>query len=174
MSKNTQTANSKQQTDDSVIPEKSGIQSNDLSEANQLIAELTSDLQRIQAEFINYKNRVEAEKATLSQFSKAQVVKDLLPVIDDLERALAHLPEELTEDKWAQGVSKVYDRLQKQLEKLGVTKIDALNKPFDANLHNAVQMDGEGDVQIVSEVMQNGYLLGDQVIRHAAVKVTSQ
>lgn len=137
------------------------------------LEELTGDLQRIQAEFINYKNRVEAEKTTLSQFAKAQTIKDLLPVIDDLERALAHQPDELKEDKWAQGVSKVYDRLLKQLEKLGVTKIDALNQPFDASLHAAVQMDGEGDVQTVSEVLQNGYQLGDQVIRHAAVKVLS-
>lgn len=138
------------------------------------LAELTGDLQRIQAEFINYKTRVESEKATLSQFSKAQTIKDLLPVIDDLERALTHQPESLKDDKWAQGVSKVYDRLVKQLEKLGVTKIEALNKPFDANLHAAVQMEGEGETQIVSEVLQNGYVLGDQVLRHAAVKVLSK
>lgn len=135
--------------------------------------ELTADLQRIQAEFINYKNRVESEKATLSQFSKAQTIKDLLPVIDDLERALLHQPDDLKENKWAEGVNKVYDRLQKQLEKLGVTKIDALNKPFDHNLHEAVQVEGEGDTQIVSEVLQNGYQLQNQVIRHAIVKVTN-
>lgn len=132
---------------------------------------LTADLQRIQAEFINYKNRVEAEKASLSQFAKAQTVKDILPIIDDIERALAHLPEDLREHKWAQGVQKVYDRLQKQLEKLGVSKIEAFNQPFDHNLHEAVQAEGEGDSQIVSEVLQNGYLLGDQVIRHATVKI---
>lgn len=141
---------------------------------NKQIEELTSDLQRIQAEFINYKNRMETEKATVSQFSKAQTIKELLPVIDDLERALSHLPGHLKEDKWALGVRSVYDRLQKQLEKLGVKKIDALNQPFDHHLHEAVQMDGEGDAQVVSEVLQNGYLFGDQVIRHAAVKVRCQ
>lgn len=133
--------------------------------------ELLGDLQRIQAEFINYKNRVENEKATLSQFSKAQTIKELLPVIDDLERALTHQPEELKENKWAEGVNKVYDRLQKQLEKLGVTKIEALNQPFDPNFHEAVQVEGEGDTQIVAEVLQNGYQLGDYVIRHCIVKV---
>lgn len=138
------------------------------------IEELTNDLKRVQAEFINYKNRVETEKATLSQFSKAQTLKELLPIIDDLERALSHLPDHLKEDKWALGVRSVYDRLQKQLEKLGVKKIDALNQPFDHHLHEAVQMDGEGDAQVVSEVLQNGYLFGDQVIRHAAVKVRCQ
>ncbi len=134
-------------------------------------AELTADLKRVQAEFINYKNRVENEKATLSQFSKAQTIKDLLPIIDDLERALAHQPEELQGNKWAEGVSKVYDRLQKQLEKLGVTKIAALNQPFDPNIHEAVQVEGDGDQQIVSEVLQNGYQLDDHIIRHAVVKV---
>ncbi len=138
------------------------------------VATLTSDIQRIQAEFINYKNRVEIEKATLSQFSKAQVIKDLLPVIDDLERSLSHLPENLKDNKWAQGTKKVYDRLQKQLEKLGVKKINALNQVFDPNLHEAVQVEGEGDEQIVTEELQRGYLLGDYVIRHSAVKVTNQ
>jgi molecular chaperone GrpE len=140
----------------------------------QQISDLTSDLQRIQAEFINYKNRAEQEKNQLSDFAKGQVIKDLLPVIDDLERALNHLPENLTEDKWAQGVLKVHGRLIKQLEKLGVKKIEALNHPFDHNLHEAVQVDGEGEEQIVSEVLQNGYKLGDSVIRHAVVKVENK
>lgn len=134
---------------------------------------LLADLQRVQAEFINYKNRVESEKATLSQFTKAQTIRDLLPVIDDLERALAHLPEDLKDNKWALGVRSVYDRLQKQLAKLGVKKIEALNQPFNHDLHEAVQVEGEGDVQVVSEILQNGYILGDQIIRHATVKVTN-
>lgn len=137
-------------------------------------AELTADLQRVQAEFINYRNKVEAEKANLSQFAKAQTIKELLPVVDDLERALAHLPKELEGNKWAEGAHKVYVRLNKQLEKLGVSRIEALNKPFDPIFHGAVQVEGEGDVQIVSEVLQNGYQLGEHIIRHAVVKVTNQ
>lgn len=132
---------------------------------------LLEDLQRVQAEFINYKNRVESEKATLSQFSKAQTIKELLPIIDDLERALAHPPDHLSEDKWALGVRSVYDRLLKQLEKLGVSQIEALNQPFDHNLHEAVQAEGDGDTQMVKEVLQQGYKMGDQVIRHSIVKV---
>ena len=136
--------------------------------------DLTADLQRVQAEFINYKNRVEQERSQLNDFAKAQVVKDLLPVIDDLERALAHQPKALENDKWAQGVSSVASRLTKQLEKLGVHKLEALNQHFDPNLHDAVQVEGEGSEQIVSEVVQNGHMLGDQVIRHAVVKVTNK
>lgn len=134
---------------------------------------LLEDLQRVQAEFINYKNRVEIEKTSLSQFSKAQTIQQLLPIIDDLERALAHLPAHLTEDKWAVGVRSVYDKLLNQLEKLDIKQIQALNQPFDHNLHEAVQAEGEGDTQTVTEVLQCGYQLGDQVIRHAIVKVTN-
>lgn len=143
-------------------------------ELQQHITELTSDVQRVQAEFINFKKRSDEEKALLSEFSKAQVIKDLLPVIDDLERALNHLPEDLKENKWAQGTIKVYDRLQKQLEKLGVKKIEALNQLFDPNLHEAVQVEGEGEQQFVSEVLQNGYQLGSSIIRHATVKVVQK
>lgn len=138
------------------------------------VAELTEDLQRLQAEFINYKTRTEAEKTALSSYSKGEVVKELLPVIDDLERALKHLPDELKDNKWAQGVQKAYERLQKQLEKLGITKIEALNQEFNHDLHEAIEVEGEGDTQIVSEVLQNGYQYGDQVIRHAVVKVRQQ
>ena len=66
---------------------------------DQQIADLTADLQRLQAEFINFKNRSETEKNQLADFAKSQVIKDLLPVIDDLERALAHQPQELKNDK---------------------------------------------------------------------------
>lgn len=136
--------------------------------------DLTADLQRLQAEFINYKKRVELEKSMISQYSKADIVKDLLPVIDDLGRALAHLPEELAQNKWAQGTSKVYDRLKKQLEKMGVTEIESINALFDPNLHEAVQVEGDGQTQIVTDVLVPGYMLGDKVIRHSVVKVTNR
>ena len=87
------------------------------------------------------------------------------------ERALGHTPEDLQENKWAQGVQKVYTRLQTQLQKLGVTKIEALNQPFDPEFHEAVQVEGDGDTQTVSDVLQNGYKLDSLIIRHATVKV---
>lgn len=138
------------------------------------VDELTDDIKRIQAEFINYKNRQEQDNATMSQYVKAQTIKELLPIIDDLERALQHAPTELKGNKWAEGVTKVYDRLISQLQKLGVVKIEALNQPFDPNLHEAVSAEGDGDSQVVSEVLQNGYQMNDQIIRHAVVKVINQ
>lgn len=140
----------------------------------QQLEELTNDLKRIQAEFINYKKRSDAERSAASDYGKSQAIKELLPVIDDLERALVHQPDDLKGNKWAEGVAKVYDRLQNQLTKLNVKKIDALNQPFNPLLHEAVQVEGEGDNQIVSEVLQNGYMLHDQIIRHAIVKVINQ
>jgi molecular chaperone GrpE len=140
-------------------------------EVEQHISELTQDLQRVQAEFINFKKRSQDEKSQLSDFAKSQVIKDLLPVIDDLERALAHQPKDLENNKWAEGVKKIHERLTKQLEKLGVSKIEALNQPFNPELHEAVEVDGEGDTQIVSDVLQNGYKLNNRVIRHVIVKV---
>ncbi|MDQ5912692.1 MAG: molecular chaperone GrpE [Patescibacteria group bacterium] len=174
MSKN-QELRSKKQAKKPVNP----MQTDDLQSPsinNQLseLEERTADLQRLQAEFINYKNRVEAEKAALADFAKVQVIKDLLPVVDDLERALGHLPDSLKEDKWAHGAAKVYDRLKKQLAVMGVTEIEALNQAFDPNLHEAVQVEGEGDQQIVSEVLQSGYKIADLVVRHAIVKVTNR
>lgn len=138
------------------------------------IESLTADLQRVQAEFINYKKRVELEKSMISEFSKADVVKDLLPVIDDLSRALSHLPKELEQNKWAQGAAKVYDQLKKQLEKMGITEIEALNALFDPNLHEAVQVEGDGQTQIVTDVLVPGYQLNDRIIRHSVVKVTNR
>lgn len=138
------------------------------------IDELTADLQRLQAEFINFKNRSEQEKSQIASFAKIQVVKELLPVIDDLERALSHLPYELKDNKWAQGTQKIHSRLTKQLEKLGISQIQALNQPFDPNLHEAISAEGDGDQQVVSDVLQNGYIIGDQVIRHVLVKILNK
>lgn len=173
MNKKQETRNKKQGGED-VTSVQAGTHKGDSSSVDSKIEELTNDLKRVQAEFINFKKRSEEENATLSQFVKAQTIKDLLPVIDDLERALTHQPKELAKDKWAEGVAKIHDRLIKQLENLGVKKIEALNKPFDANLHEAISVEGEGSQQIVSEVLQNGYSLGEQIIRHSIVKVINK
>ncbi len=144
------------------------------TKATQLTT-LTADLQRLQADFVNYKRRVEDERGQLMDYAKQEVVKQLLPLIDNLERALAHMPKELAANDWAKGVSQVTKQIEAQLEQLGITRIATTGQEFDPNLHEAVQMeDGDGDREVISDELQAGYQLGDQVIRHATVKVKKE
>lgn len=139
-------------------------------------AELTADLQRLRADFENYRKRVDVEKANLTELSKAATIMKLLPVVDTIERALAHAPADLATNKWVQGVTSMAKNLEKSLNELGLTRIEAApGIPFDPNLHEAVMMeDGEGEHEVVAEELRAGYMLGDQVVRHSMVKVTHQ
>lgn len=136
--------------------------------------ELINDLQRVRADFENYRKRVEAEKASLAELTKAATAMKLLPVIDDIERAIAHAPAGLANDKWAQGVVALGKGLEKSLSELGLAKIDA--KPgtaFNPDLHEAVMVDdAEGEKEVVAEELRPGYTLNGQVIRPSMVKVT--
>jgi molecular chaperone GrpE len=136
------------------------------------ITELTADLQRLQAEFANYKRRESEAKAELIDLARQDVVRELLPLLDNLDRALAHQPEHLKNDAWAQGVAQIARQATESLAKLGVTRIETVGQPFDHNLHEAISMeDGDGDQEVVTEELQAGYTMGDKVVRHAMVKV---
>lgn len=128
---------------------------------------------RLQAEFENYKKRVEREKAGLIQYGVQDLAMEILPVIDNFERALE---VEETEDfkGFYEGVEMIKNQLLASLEKEGVKEIEALEKPFDPNYHNAVsQIDSEShDEGIVVEVYQKGYQLKDKVIRPSMVVVS--
>jgi molecular chaperone GrpE len=103
---------------------------------------------------------------------KAHVIKDLLPIIDNFERALKHVPTDLEENDYVKGVQGVVKQFEKTLSDLGVEKIKTVGEPFDPHLHEAISMDeGEGDKEVVSEELQAGYKVGDDVIRHAMVRV---
>lgn len=146
-------------------------------ELEQKLDELTLDLQRTRADFENYRKRVEQEKAAARQSGQATAVLKLLPAIDNIERAIAHIPEELAENKWAQSVAGLTKQLDKSLEGLNLKRIEA--KPgstFNPDLHEAVQFDedAEGDKEVIAEELQAGYLLAGTPIRHAMVKVTRQ
>jgi len=140
------------------------------------LSELTVDLQRTRADFENYRKRVEIDKQQARANGKIQAIMKLLPVIDNIERAIGHMPPSLAEDKWAQGVVGLVKNLDKSLESLDLRRIDA--KPgtlFDPELHEAIQMDdGDGETEVIAEELQPGYKLGDDVIRHSMVKVTKQ
>lgn len=145
-----------------------------IEELEAKIAELTDALQRERADVINVRRRHEDQITNLRTVVKAGVVSDLLPVVDNFERALKHVPDELKDNDYIKGVQGVVKQFEKTLEDIGVTRIKTVGEPFDPKLHEAVSMEeGEGDVEIVSEELQSGYALGDEVIRHAMVRVKS-
>lgn len=144
------------------------------SELEQKIAELTDALQRERADAMNVRRRSEEEKASMASYYKAYVVRELLPVIDNFERALKHVPKELQENDYIKGVQGVVKQFEDVLAKIGVQRIKTVGEDFDPNLHEAVSMEeGDGKTEIVSEELQAGYQLEDQVLRHAMVRVRS-
>lgn len=143
-----------------------------LQALEQQIAELTHALQRERADAINLRRRHDEEMAGLRTRSKANVVRELLPVIDNFERALKHVPEDLKDHDFVKGVQGVVTQFEKTLKDMGVERIKTVGEPFDPVLHEAVSMeDGDGTREIVSEELQAGYKLGDDIIRHAMVRV---
>lgn len=150
---------------------------NKLADKNLLQAklkELTAALQRERADALNLRRRHEAEIAGLRGRAKAGVIQELLPVIDNFERALKHVPKDLESNDYIKGVQGVVKQFEKTLADIGVERIKTVGEHFDPHLHEAVGMEeGDGKHEIVSEELQAGYKLGDQVIRHAMVKVRS-
>ncbi len=145
-----------------------------LEHLQQQIEELTLALQRERADATNIRRRHDEELAQLRTRIKAAVIEDLLPVIDNFERALKHVPEDLQDNDYVKGVQGVVKQFEKTLAEMGVEKIKTVGEPFDPNLHEAVSVeDGDGAQEIVSEELQSGYKIGDDVIRHAMVRVKS-
>jgi molecular chaperone GrpE len=137
------------------------------------IAGLTEALQRERADVINVRRRHEEQISGLKNVVKASVVRDLLPVIDNFERSLKHVPKDLEGNDFIKGVQGVVKQFEKTLADMGVERIKTTGELFDPRYHEAVSMDedSEGDKEIVSEELQAGYKLGDEVIRHAMVRV---
>lgn len=144
-------------------------------ELEQQVSELTADLQRTRADFENYRKRVEQDISSARSSGQAGAILKLLPVIDNIERAIAHQPTELADNKWVQGVTGLVKNLEKSLEALNLKRIDATpGTPFDPELHEAIQFDedAEGEQEVIAEELQAGYTLNGLPIRHAMVKVT--
>lgn len=144
-------------------------------ELEQRIDELTADLQRTRADFENYVRRTDQEKSAAREAGEATAILKLLPVIDNIERAIAHAPEDLRDHPWAQGVTGLVKNLEKSLDGLGLKRINA--KPgvdFNPELHDAIQVDEDatGEREVIAEELQSGYVLRGRPIRHAMVKVT--
>lgn len=141
-------------------------------ELEQQIAELTEALQRERADVINVRRRHDEQISSLKNMAKANVVRELLPIIDNFERSLNHVPKDLQGNDFVKGVQAVVKQFEKTLSDIGVQRIKTVGEIFDPKLHEAVSMeDGDGTVERVSEELQAGYSLGDEIIRHAMVKV---
>jgi molecular chaperone GrpE len=145
------------------------------AEIDQRIDELTEHLQRTRADFENYIKRSDAEKAAARNAGQASAILKLLPVIDNIERAIVHIPAELKDNSWVQGIEGLVKNLEKLLEELNLKRIDAKpGTPFNPDLHDAVLIDdnSDGEHEIIAEEMQPGYTLNGHPIRHSMVKVT--
>ncbi len=138
------------------------------------IGQLTEALQRERADSTNIRRRHDEDMTNLRTRVKAAVIEDLLPVIDNLERALKHVPDDLKDNDYIKGVQGVVKQFEKTLTEMGVERIKTVGEPFNPALHEAVSLEeGDGGHEVVSEELQAGYRVGGTVIRHAMVRVKS-
>lgn len=137
------------------------------------LADTKEQLLRITAEYANFRKRSEKEKSETFSFATAKTVGELLPVIDNLERALSNEQEDYEGLK--KGVQMTYDGLMATLEKLGVTAYGESGEQFDPNFHNAVMHieDEELETNVITDVFQKGYKINDKVVRPAMVKTAN-
>lgn len=145
---------------------------NQVAEAETKKQEYLDALQRERADFTNFRRRVESEKSQMWEQASSEAVKKLLPVLDDLERAIANRQ---AGDAWADGIEMVYRKFKSILEKEGIATIEALGQPFDPNLHEAIMQEESQEYEsgVVIAVLQQGYLHGGRVLRPAMVKVAA-
>jgi molecular chaperone GrpE len=158
-----------------VSPEDMDNLKNELNEMRAKADEYLDGWQRARADFANYKKRVDRDQAQVYQMAVSTIVKRYLDVVDDLERALKNKPQQGDGSVWAEGIELVYRKMLALLESEGVKQMDAQGEIFDPNLHEAISQEAHPeyeDGQII-EVIKQGYLLGDRVIRPALVRVAA-
>ena len=143
-------------------------------ELEQKIGELTIDLQRVRADFENYRKRVEGDLERAKSIGENKAVMKILPLIDIIEKATSNVPDDIAKNLWVAGIVSARKNLEKTMNEMDIKLIDA--KPggdFNHDLHHAVQFDeSDGEKEVIAEVLQNGYLYQDQVLRPAMVRVT--
>ena len=137
-------------------------------------AELEDRVKRQMAEFENFRKRTEKEKSTMFDMGARSVIEKLLPVVDNFERGLASITEEQRGPVY-DGMNMIYKQLMDELDKMDVKPIEALGQPFDPNLHNAVMHceDESLGENVIAQVFQQGFRIGDKVVRFAMVQVAN-
>ena len=147
----------------------------DAEQLLQQVAELTEALQRERADAMNVRRRADEDRAKMGTFYKSLIIRELLPIIDNFERALKNVPKDLARNDYIKGVAGTVKQFEAVLIKLGVERIKTVGEPFNPELHEAVSMEeGDGTHEVVSEELQAGYKIQNEVLRHAMVKVRTQ
>ena len=142
-----------------------------LEETQAEVEKKQDELLRSLAEFSNYKKRIERDHVLTQQIMKGDIITRFLPVMDDMKRALQNAPD----DPWVEGIQLIYRKLEGILEAEGVIPIEAEGKEFDPNFHEAISQEESEDHEsgTIIDVLQQGYLLGERVIRPAMVRVAA-
>lgn len=155
--------------------EKKGFFSKKKDPRDEQIEELTDRLKRTMAEFDNFRKRTEKEKSAMYEIGARDVIEKILPVVDNFERGLGAVPEEMKGTPFEEGMEKIYKQFMKTLEDMGVKPIEAVGKPFDPAFHNAVMHveDESLGENVVSAELQKGYTYRDTVVRHSMVQVAN-
>lgn len=134
--------------------------------------ELRTLLQRVQADFDNYRKRTQKEKEDYGKYLNTDLVLRLLPILDNFKLALKHQPKEVAGSSWAEGIGHIESQLEKLLLEEGVSEIPTESQKFNYHLHEAIEeVESEKPPGTIAETVTPGYMMGDKVIRHAKVKV---
>ena len=160
---------------DASQPEKKGFFSKKKDKRDQQIEELTDQLKRNMAEFDNFRKRTEKEKSAMFEMGASDIIKKLLPIVDNFERGFKSITDEEKETPFAKGMDMVYKQTMKMLEDAEVKPIEAIGLEFNPDLHNAVmhvEDDSVGE-NIIVEEFEKGYTYRETVIRHSMVKVAN-
>ncbi|AOM82577.1 nucleotide exchange factor GrpE [Salisediminibacterium beveridgei] len=159
----------------STAEEEETVSRQDYNQLKDELDDMKNKLLRTQADFDNFRRRTKIEQETAAKYRSQRLAEEMLPAIDNFERALEIQPENDDTKSLLKGVEMAYNQLQQALEKEGITPIEAVGQPFDPNLHQAIMQVEEPDYEsnIVVEEMQRGYQLKDRVIRPSMVKVNA-
>jgi molecular chaperone GrpE len=154
------------------VPASNGPRSDDVEEARRQAAEYLDHLQRLKAEFDNYRKRVLKEQTRAVEMASEPLIRRLLEVLDEFDLALMAAERKPDLDRFLHGVELVYAKLQEILRSEGLERIEAEGKPFDPERHEALMQSGDGDGEaVVADVLRQGYTMKGRVIRPAGVKV---